>query len=178
MSCELRVARDGNDLHCVGAFPGRTCLAVLSLLAPRNAQLATVCERLLFSTISFAVRLAGSRRYGDSRMPTYDYSCRKCGHAFEVFEAISASTRKACPKCARRTAHRMIGAGAGLLFKGSGFYITDYKRAGTKPEAETAPAKSKPAAEAVPAKSESCAGGKAPKDCACAPEKVKKGKTA
>ena len=100
-------------------------------------------------------------------MPTYDYSCRKCGHAFEVFEAISASTRKACVKCGRRTAHRMIGAGAGLLFKGSGFYITDYKRGGSKTEPEAAPAKVEP-----------CAGGKAPKDCACAPEKPKKGKSA
>ncbi|KAF0241836.1 MAG: FmdB family regulatory [Planctomycetota bacterium] len=96
-------------------------------------------------------------------MPTYDYSCRKCGNAFEVFEAISASTRKACPKCGRRTAHRMIGAGAGLLFKGSGFYITDYKCGGSKTEA------------AAPAKAEPCAGGKAPKDCACGPEKAKKG---
>ncbi|MEK7467760.1 MAG: FmdB family zinc ribbon protein [Planctomycetota bacterium] len=111
-------------------------------------------------------------------MPTYDYSCRKCGHAYEVFEAISASTRKACPKCGRRTAHRMIGAGAGLLFKGSGFYITDYKNAGARPAAEAPPSKSKTAAEAAPAKSESCAGGKAPKDCACAPEKPKKGKSA
>jgi putative FmdB family regulatory protein len=110
-------------------------------------------------------------------MPTYDYSCRKCGHAYEVFEAISASTRKACPKCGRRTAHRMIGAGAGLLFKGSGFYITDYKNAGAKPADEAAPAKKEPVKKES-AKTETCAGGKAAKECACAPEKVKKGKSA
>lgn len=98
-------------------------------------------------------------------MPTYDYSCRKCGHAFEVFEAISASTRKACPKCGRRTAHRMIGAGAGLLFKGSGFYITDYGRGGAKPAAEVAPAAKKEAACAKPAGD----------GCACAAAKPKKG---
>ncbi len=96
-------------------------------------------------------------------MPTYDYSCKKCGHAFEVFEAISASTRKPCPKCGRRTAHRMIGAGAGLLFKGSGFYITDYGRGGSKPAAEP--------------KDAGCAK-KAGEGCACASPKAKKGSKA
>lgn len=95
-------------------------------------------------------------------MPTYDYSCRTCGHTFEVFEAISASTRKACPKCSRRTAHRMIGAGAGLVFKGSGFYITDYARSGS------GSAGGKPAEKPAEKKSGCCAGG-----CACAPKPAK-----
>ena len=106
-------------------------------------------------------------------MPTYDYSCSKCGHTFEVFEAISASTRKACPKCSRRTARRMIGAGAGLMFKGSGFYITDYGRGGAKPSA-----KNEPVDAGKPAKKEPCEAAKPPKDCACATENAKKGKSA
>lgn len=91
-------------------------------------------------------------------MPTYDYSCRTCGHTFEVFEAISASTRKACPKCSKRTAHRMIGAGAGLVFKGSGFYITDYARPGSRP---------------APGKPAEKTGGCGPGGCACTPKPAK-----
>ena len=59
-------------------------------------------------------------------MPTYDYKCDKCGHEFERFQRISDAPLKRCPKCKGRV-RRMIGAGAGLLFKGSGFYITDYR---------------------------------------------------
>ncbi len=60
-------------------------------------------------------------------MPTYHYRCPSCGHDFEKFEKINATTRPKCPKCGTR-AERQISGGAGLLFKGSGFYITDYKR--------------------------------------------------
>jgi putative FmdB family regulatory protein len=59
-------------------------------------------------------------------MPTYDYRCRKCGHRFELFHSIKDDKPKRCPKCKGR-ADRMISAGAGLIFKGSGFYITDYR---------------------------------------------------
>ena len=59
-------------------------------------------------------------------MPTYDYKCDKCGHEFERFQRISDAPLKQCPECRGRV-RRMIGAGAGLLFKGSGFYITDYR---------------------------------------------------
>ena len=59
-------------------------------------------------------------------MPTYDYECRKCGHRFEVFHSMSDETPRRCPKCKGR-ARRVPSAGAGLLFKGSGFYITDYR---------------------------------------------------
>lgn len=59
-------------------------------------------------------------------MPTYDYKCDKCGHEFERFQRISDAPLKRCPECKGRV-RRMIGAGAGLLFKGSGFYITDYR---------------------------------------------------
>jgi putative FmdB family regulatory protein len=63
-------------------------------------------------------------------MPTYDYKCRRCGHKFEVFDKISAPPLRQCPVCNYNTAYKLIGAGIGLIFKGSGFYITDYKKKG------------------------------------------------
>jgi putative FmdB family regulatory protein len=60
-------------------------------------------------------------------MPTYDYLCAACGHTFERFESIGEEGSKACPKCGRKRAKRRLGTGAGLIFKGSGFYVTDYK---------------------------------------------------
>ncbi len=59
-------------------------------------------------------------------MPTYTYRCTKCGHEFELFHSMSDASSKKCEKCGS-PAKRMIGAGAGLVFKGSGFYVTDYK---------------------------------------------------
>ena len=59
-------------------------------------------------------------------MPTYDYKCRKCGHRFEVFQSMTDEPIKKCPKCGGEV-ERLIGAGAGLIFKGNGFYITDYR---------------------------------------------------
>ena len=60
-------------------------------------------------------------------MPTYDYRCNACGHAFEHFQSIHAPKLKKCPKCGKPKLERLIGGGGGLLFKGSGFYITDYR---------------------------------------------------
>ncbi|NIN72840.1 MAG: zinc ribbon domain-containing protein [Gemmatimonadetes bacterium] len=59
-------------------------------------------------------------------MPTYEYQCGKCGHRFEKIQKISDSSRVECPRC-ENIAERLISGGAGLLFKGSGFYITDYR---------------------------------------------------
>lgn len=70
-------------------------------------------------------------------MPTYDYECTVCGHTFELFQSIVEPPRKKCPKC-RRKVKRLLGAGAGIIFKGSGFYETDYKRK-VKTEAKTSP---------------------------------------
>jgi len=93
-------------------------------------------------------------------MPTYEYVCEKCGHEFEAFHSISAAPLKVCPEdaCGRKKwgrgpVKKKIGAGAGLLFKGSGFYITDYRSENYKSSAKkdstasTSPAKteSKPA---------------------------------
>lgn len=62
-------------------------------------------------------------------MPTYDYVCEKCGYEFEAFHSMSAPAIKDCPECkAKNKVRRLIGCGAGIIFKGSGFYETDYKR--------------------------------------------------
>lgn len=60
-------------------------------------------------------------------MPTYEYVCDGCGHAFEEFHSITAKPIKKCPKCGKQKLRRLIGTGAGVIFKGSGFYETDYR---------------------------------------------------
>ncbi len=67
-------------------------------------------------------------------MPTYEYQCRSCAHRFEAFQSITASPLTRCPKCKKKV-DRLIGSGAGFLFKGSGFYTTDYR---SKPYQEAA----------------------------------------
>ena len=69
-------------------------------------------------------------------MPTYDYRCDSCGHELELFQAITASPKKKCPDCGTLKLKRVIGAGAGILFKGSGFYETDYRSESYKKGAE------------------------------------------
>lgn len=60
-------------------------------------------------------------------MPTYDYECDACGHKEEVFQSISDPLIEKCPKCKKKKFRRLFGAGAAIMFKGSGFYITDYR---------------------------------------------------
>jgi putative FmdB family regulatory protein len=80
-------------------------------------------------------------------MPTYEYKCPK-GHLFEKFYPTMNNKRTAtCPTCGRK-AERQLSGGGGLVFKGSGFYITDYKRAGEKKESEPKPAETKPESKA------------------------------
>jgi len=65
-------------------------------------------------------------------MPTYDYRCKACGHAFEEFQMMSDPVLRKCPECKKLKLERLIGAGAGFLFKGSGYYVTDYRSKGYK----------------------------------------------
>jgi len=60
-------------------------------------------------------------------MPTYDYVCDGCGHAFELFQSMTDSVKRTCPKCGKKKLRRLIGAGGAIMFKGSGFYKTDYR---------------------------------------------------
>jgi putative FmdB family regulatory protein len=69
-------------------------------------------------------------------MPTYDYVCRACDAELEVFQSITESARRKCPECGALKLTRKIGTGAGILFKGSGFYETDYRSASYKQGAE------------------------------------------
>lgn len=85
-------------------------------------------------------------------MPTYEYVCQKCGHHFEQFQSMRDEPLKTCPKCKKAGLKRLPGTGAGLIFKGSGFYITDYKKksgpkdgGGEGKPSESKPSESKPA---------------------------------
>jgi putative FmdB family regulatory protein len=61
-------------------------------------------------------------------MPTYEYRCEACAHGFELFQSIKADPVTTCPRCGAERVRRVIGAGGGFIFRGSGFYITDYTR--------------------------------------------------
>lgn len=69
-------------------------------------------------------------------MPTYDYRCNACAHQFELFQSMSESARRKCPECGKLALERLIGTGAAVLFKGSGFYETDYRSPSYKKAAE------------------------------------------
>ncbi len=60
-------------------------------------------------------------------MPTYEYECGACGNKYELFQRITEKPQKRCPACRKMKARRLIGKGAGIIFKGSGFYQTDYR---------------------------------------------------
>ncbi len=60
-------------------------------------------------------------------MPTYEYECEACGHRFEKFQSITAKPVRTCPACSERAVKRLLGTGGALIFKGSGFYATDYR---------------------------------------------------
>lgn len=78
-------------------------------------------------------------------MPTYDYKCNACNHRWELFQSMSVRPVKACPSCGKKKAERLIGMGAALLFKGGGFYETDYRSDSYKKAAEADKKSSEPA---------------------------------
>jgi putative FmdB family regulatory protein len=91
-------------------------------------------------------------------MPTYDYKCSECGHLFETMHSMKEKSLTTCPKCGKESLIRLIGGGGGMIFKGTGFYLTDYKKGSGGGAAVPPPAapksESKPAADssAAPAK--------------------------
>ena len=91
-------------------------------------------------------------------MPTYDYECKACGHAFEELQSFSDPLLTKCPKCKKNKLERLFGGGGAIIFKGTGFYETDYRRAGdakkdgeAKPEATTTETKTEAPAATPPA---------------------------
>lgn len=89
-------------------------------------------------------------------MPTYEYACQACGHDLELFQRMSDNPLEVCPQCEESSLKRKIGLGAGIIFKGGGFYETDFKqKKGTAPESESAKASEKTEASSPPASSDS-----------------------
>lgn len=101
-------------------------------------------------------------------MPTYEYACDKCDHRFDYFQSMRDDPLVTCPECNEDALRRVIGAGAGLIFKGSGFYQTDYKNNGSQSGAKGDSAggesggKSETSTSVTSAKSESGSGGASP----------------
>lgn len=94
-------------------------------------------------------------------MPTYEYRCHACGHEFEKFQQITAAAIRKCPRCGKRKVQRLIGAGAGIIFKGNGFYQTDYRSDSYRKaaEKEKPPAASKEDSPKADGKTDKPAGG-------------------
>jgi putative FmdB family regulatory protein len=90
-------------------------------------------------------------------MPTYEYKCSACKHGFEVFQSIKDAAKRKCPKCGKSALERVIGPGGAVIFKGSGFYQTDYRSESYKKAVEADKPKTEGASESKPteAKAES-----------------------
>ena len=92
-------------------------------------------------------------------MPTYDYECDACGHQFEVFQGINDEVLTKCPECNKKKLKRLFGSGAAIVFKGSGFYQTDYRSEGYK-KAAAADSKSKSSEKSKSSTKKKSSGGK------------------
>lgn len=101
-------------------------------------------------------------------MPTYDYHCKACDHRFEEFQSMTAPLLRKCPKCGKLQLERLIGTGAALLFKGSGFYQTDYRSAGYKQAADADKSGAAPAAAPTASTAEAKPAAASPADKAAA----------
>jgi putative FmdB family regulatory protein len=106
-------------------------------------------------------------------MPTYDYVCKECGHAFEEFQSMSSEFLTVCPSCGKPALKRQMAGGAGMIFKGSGFYQTDYKK--TNSSSTTSPTSStntaKPETKSTPpAKTDSPQSGSKPESSPSGPK--------
>ena len=83
-------------------------------------------------------------------MPTYEYICAKCDHELEAFQSMKEEPLKKCPACKKPSLKRKVGGGAGLIFKGSGFYITDYKKKSGSPKSESSGSTASKSSESKP----------------------------
>ena len=108
-------------------------------------------------------------------MPTYEYRCNDCSHEFEEFQSMSARALRKCPECGEKALERLIGTGAGIIFKGSGFYETDYrsesyKKAAQKdkPSTDKSDSKSKKNGKAEKNGAAKTSGGSCGTGCGCA----------
>ena len=95
-------------------------------------------------------------------MPTYDYKCDACEHTWEEFQSIKAEPTKKCPECGKKKAKRLIGTGAGVIFKGSGFYQTDYRSSSYQKSADADKAAQTPKSESSGGKSDTKSGDSKP----------------
>jgi putative FmdB family regulatory protein len=97
-------------------------------------------------------------------MPTYEYICSACGHHLEEFQMMSAKPLRKCPECGKNALERQIGIGAGVIFKGGGFYETDYRSESYKKSAEAETKSNAPSDDKGHVHTGSCACGKKPAD--------------
>ena len=96
-------------------------------------------------------------------MPTYQYKCVHCGHDFEIVQSMSENRLKKCPQCRQSKLQRLIGSGSGIIFKGTGFYETDYKRKSPPSKDSKGDSPSKPEKISASAGSHGCS-----TNCGCA----------
>jgi putative FmdB family regulatory protein len=105
-------------------------------------------------------------------MPTYDYECDSCGKTLEIFQRITDDPLRECPACGKQSLRRLFGTGAAIVFKGSGFYQTDYRSPAYKSAAEKESKDSKPASDSGD-KTKPATGGEDAKSASPKPEKSK-----
>lgn len=112
-------------------------------------------------------------------MPTYDYRCNACRHEFELFQSMKDSPKRKCPECGKNALERLIGLGGGIIFKGGGFYETDYRSDSYKKSAEADKKASSDSSAPSPAGGGACAcGKKAASECASSAKPAKTTKPA
>ena len=110
-------------------------------------------------------------------MPTYEYHCDACGHEFDEMQSFSADALTKCPKCKKKKLRRLFGTGASIIFKGSGFYETDYRSESYKAGAKAETDSSKPAESKTESKDSSPSSNGESKPAAKKPAKGKTGST-
>jgi putative FmdB family regulatory protein len=110
-------------------------------------------------------------------MPTYDYVCDACEHTFEEFQGFNDEVLIKCPRCGKKKLRRLFGSGAAILFKGSGFYETDYRSDSYKSAAKKEQDSAKPATDSTAGKSDTAGKSETPKTDNAAAGKKKSAKS-